>query len=458
MGFRGFKGAGRFALTAGLLAFATIFSLTAARREEPRPSVLMPAPPTVEAAELDPYLRSVSLVEEHREGPAGRQAAVTVPAQLKHYADAKRFLALQVAEARRLRLEVPTDYAALAELIRAGELVELPAKGENYVLYGVGLSEGDGPFTHYEERKRRSVPLFAGPGELHAGLTRLAEDAKALDAELTSLRDELKKTDAKDKVALAGLRASVAAKTKEAEALKKERELLREGYAGEGSVRRLAGKYGQIAGLAADFGGESYSMENPVSRREMKVRMLSYLRPAARDVLEEVGAAYRGRFGRPLPVTSVVRTVEYQNRLSKTNSNATRIETPPHSTGLAFDIYYRYMDAEEQDFLMAELARLKDAGRIEVLRERRDHFHVFAFASGRRPDESLVTAARSATKATAEDEAETPRPVRRSAEKKTEKKSAAAKKAGEKKAAAGKASAKKTAAKKTDRRGARRGR
>jgi hypothetical protein len=457
MSFAGFKGSGRFALTAGLLAVATIFSLTAAQHEEPRPVTLMPAPPTVEAAELDPYLRSVSLVEEEREGPMGRQAEVNIPAQLRHYADSRRFLALQVAEARRLKLEIPTDYPSLAELIRTGELVELQPNGENYVLYGVGLSEGDGPFTHYEERKRRSVPLFAGPEEVRAERARLSEAAKSLEAELAALREEQKMTDAKDKEALASVRSRLSAKTKEAEALRKERELLAEGYDNEGAVRRLAGKHGQVAQLAADFGGQTYSMESPVSRREMKVRMLSYLRPAARDVLEEVGRAYREQFGRPLPVTSVVRTVEYQNRLSRTNSNATRIETPPHSTGLAFDVYYRYMDAPEQDFLMAELARLKDAGRIEVLRERRDHFHVFAFAGGRRPDESLVNAARSATSA-AEDEAETPKPIRRNPEKKSAAKKAAEKKSAEKKAAAGKAAAKKPAASKAGNRQARRGR
>jgi len=452
MGFAEFKGVSRFALTAGLLAFAAVFSLTATRHKEPRPSVLMPAPPTVEAAELDPYLRSVSLVEEEREGPTGRQADVNVPAQLKHYADTKRFLALQVAEARRLRLEVPTDYPALAELIRAGELVELAPSGENYVLYGVGLSEGDGRFTHYEERKRRGIPLFAGPEEVRAEAARQAETARTLEAELASLKEELKKTDASDRAALASLRAQAAAKTKAAAALKKERELLAEGYDGDGAPRRLFGEYGQVAGLASDFGGESYSLESPVDRRKMKVRMLSYLRPAARDVLEEVGGVYRERFGRPLPVTSVVRTVEYQNRLSKTNANATRIETPPHSTGLAFDIFYRYMDAEEQDFLMAELARLKDAGRIEVLRERRDHFHVFAFAGGSRPDEALVRAARPVASAGEEDAAEAPKPARRAAEKKTEKKVA------EKKGAAAKSSAKKASVKKAAGRNDRRGR
>jgi len=88
----------------------------------------------------------------------------------------------------------------------------------------------------------------------------------------------------------------------------------------------------------------------------------------------------------------LVRPDEYQHKLSKVNPNATRIETPPHSTGLAFDIMYRYMTAEEQSFLMAELARLEDDGRIEVLRENRDHYHVFAFIDGARPNEGLIAA------------------------------------------------------------------
>jgi hypothetical protein len=49
---------------------------------------------------------------------------------------------------------------------------------------------------------------------------------------------------------------------------------------------------------------------------------------------------------------------------------------------------------------MAHLARLKDEGRIEVLRENRDHYHVFAFVDGARPDESLIRATLSKTKET----------------------------------------------------------
>ena len=63
----------------------------------------------------------------------------------------------------------------------------------------------------------------------------------------------------------------------------------------------------------------------------------------------------------------------------RVNRNATLIDTPPHSTGLAFDIDYRYMGPAEQNFVMSELARMKDAGRIEVLRERNANYHVFVF-------------------------------------------------------------------------------
>jgi hypothetical protein len=38
------------------------------------------------------------------------------------------------------------------------------------------------------------------------------------------------------------------------------------------------------------------------------------------------------------------------------------------------------------------LASLEDAGRIEVLRENRDHYHVFAFIDGAKPNDSLITA------------------------------------------------------------------
>jgi len=68
------------------------------------------------------------------------------------------------------------------------------------------------------------------------------------------------------------------------------------------------------------------------------------------------------------------------------------IDAPPHSTGLAFDIDYRYMSVAEQNFVMRELAQLKSEGKIEVIRERSANYHVFAFINGTRPSDDLITA------------------------------------------------------------------
>jgi hypothetical protein len=140
----------------------------------------------------------------------------------------------------------------------------------------------------------------------------------------------------------------------------------------------------------------------------MKVNMLRSLRPEALKILEEVASAYHQQFDRPLPVSSLVRPEQYQHALNRVNRNAVLIDTPPHSTGLAFDIDYRYMSAAEQTFLMAQLARLKDEGRIEVIRERNANYHVFAFVNGTRPGDELITAALEKASAPVEESHHTP--------------------------------------------------
>lgn len=150
--------------------------------------------------------------------------------------------------------------------------------------------------------------------------------------------------------------------------------------------------YAPLQALAKDFGGRSYDLNNPSDRVALKANMLSSLRPAALKVLEEVAGAYHRRFDRPLPISSLVRPDDYQHALRRVNRNAVLIDAPPHSTGLAFDIDYRYMSAAEQTFVMAELARLKNEGRIEAIRERNANYHVFAFLNGTRPSDELIAA------------------------------------------------------------------
>jgi Family of unknown function (DUF5715) len=153
------------------------------------------------------------------------------------------------------------------------------------------------------------------------------------------------------------------------------------------------GEYQALQKLAQNFNGRSFNLENPYDRHVLKVNMLSTIRPQALKIIEEVSAAYHQRFGRPLPVSSLVRPEQYQHSLRRVNRNAVTIDTPPHSTGLAFDIDYRYMSVAEQNFLMTELARIKNEGRIEVIRERNANYHVFSFVNGTRPSDDLVAAA-----------------------------------------------------------------
>jgi D-alanyl-D-alanine dipeptidase len=144
--------------------------------------------------------------------------------------------------------------------------------------------------------------------------------------------------------------------------------------------------------LAQNFNGRSYDLNNPSDRYALKVNMLSAIRPEALKIMEQVASAYHRQFDRPLPVSSLVRPEQYQHALRRVNRNAVTIDAPPHSTGLAFDIDYRYMSVAEQNFVMRELARIKAEGRIEVIRERSANYHVFAFVNGARPNDDLITA------------------------------------------------------------------
>jgi hypothetical protein len=154
--------------------------------------------------------------------------------------------------------------------------------------------------------------------------------------------------------------------------------------------RNLIDEQATLVEFAKDFAGKSYDLTDPEARRSLKVRMLSFVRPEARHLLGEIAAGYRKRFDRPLPITSLIRTVQYQKWLTQWNRNAARNSSPPHVTGLAFDVFYRFMSAAEQEHLMAGIAKLELDGRVEALRETRDHIHVFVFASGRRPSDELV--------------------------------------------------------------------
>lgn len=358
-------------------------------------SQYLPAPSTAVAAELSSWTQAVQKIKENRGEPTGKQAKVETPQQLRHYSDTRRFLAVQVAEWREHHFDTPKDFVDLAAMIEKGEMVELQQVSRNYILYGVGGSADAEPFTRYENGKR--IALY-NEAELAGQYARLAEASTALETEVKNLKTELGSLNKRERTRRARLQAQINEKEKALKAKLENKELLDRSYEETAKRQQLFQSYGALESLSKSFANRTYDLANGSARREMKVRMLSHLRPEALKVLEEVATAYREKFDRPLPITSLVRPDEYQHALSKTNPNATKIATPPHSTGLAFDVYYKFMTAEEQAFVMDYLARLKDAGRIEVLRENRDHYHVFAFVDGARPDEALIRATINQTK------------------------------------------------------------
>jgi hypothetical protein len=360
----------------------------------------LPAPSTAVAAELSSWTQGVQKIKEDRKEPTGKQAKVETPQQLKHYSDTRRFLAIQVAEWREHQFNTPHDFVDLAAMIKSGEMVELQQVSRNYILYGVGGSADVEPFTRYENGKR--IALYS-EADLTGQYARLTGARASLENEIKTLKGELGSLNKRERALRGRLQSQINEKEKALKAKLENQEMLDRSYADAAKRQQLFTDYDSLDSLAKGFANRTYDIEDGRARRDMKVRMLSHLRPEALKVLEEVASAYREKYDRPLPITSLVRPDEYQHALSKTNPNATKIETPPHSTGLAFDVYYKFMTAEEQAFVMDYLARLKDEGRIEVLRENRDHYHVFAFVDGARPDESLIQATLSKTKAGASD-------------------------------------------------------
>jgi uncharacterized protein DUF5715 len=367
-------------------------------------------PATAHAAELNPWTQAVEKVKEDRGEPVGKQAKVETPAQLRHYSDTRRFLAIQVAEVKEHQVKTPRDLVDLAGMIGRGELVQLQPVKENYILFGVGGNADKQPFTRYENGK--SIRLYNEAG-LRQEYGRLAGSQAKFANDITDLKKQLGSLNRREPAQRARLQTQITALEKGLKLDREDKAFLDQYYGQAERRQQLFADYASLEKLTLEKlgkpGGNNIDIADASARQKMKVRMLSSLRPEALKVLEEVAASYQRQFNRPLPITSLVRPDEYQHQLSKTNPNATRIETPPHSTGLAFDILYRYMNAAEQSHVMSDLARLKNEGRIEVLRENRDHYHVFAFVDGARPREEFIRASLGGAQPTKDAEVRTPK-------------------------------------------------
>jgi hypothetical protein len=355
-----------------------------------RPDPQVAPPPAVSAPEVNPWRAAARLVEEDRGEPMGRRASVRVPAQLTHYADRRRFLGIQVAAAREQDYDLPHDEAELAQMIRSGEMVEVPSVGDDYVLYGVGANATGESLRHFDEGSGQEIPLYPRYDLYEDDDRTWAAEVEERQEKLKAAEARLRKTPRAQRKTRTALTREIRGLRSEVSTLQARRKRLAGWYKDYDRRRLLVSEWRELQDMAGRLPGKRrYDLEQPADRRAFRGRMLSYLRPAARDLMLEAAAAYRERFGRPLPVTSLIRTEHYQRQLGETNPNATQIAAPPHTTGLAFDVYYKYMTKDEQETLMEWIADLESKGRLEALRENRDHIHVFVLPEGR-PSETLI--------------------------------------------------------------------
>ena len=335
----------------------------------------------------DAWAQAVERVKADR-GEQGK-GAIEIPPELKHYSDRHWFLATQVAEVAKYNVQTCQDFVDLAAMIERGEMVAVPAVTDTYVLFGVGAKADESVFSRYEDD--HSIELY-DEAQLSEAYKTVDEKRSNLQSEIASLKVQLSALKKRDRAKQNELQKQIAAGQQELKSTDKDNALLDQFYGQPNSRQNLFLDYESLRTLAKNFNGRSFNIDDSTDRKALKINMLSSLRPEALKILEEVASAYHRQFDRPLPVSSLVRPEQYQRALSKVNRNAVLIDTPPHSTGLAFDIDYRFMSATEQTFLMAELARLKKEGRIEAIRERSANYHVFTFVNGIRPSDEQIAA------------------------------------------------------------------
>lgn len=347
-----------------------------------------------ENSTVDAWARAVERVKEPR-GESELTVAIETPPELRHYSDRHWFLAAQVAEIAKHNVRTCEDFLDLAGMLERRELVAVPAVTENYVLFGVGQKADDSVFSRY--RNDKTVALY-NEAQLAEAYRRLDEKRSKLESELSSLRSKSTTPKTRGRSKNRSRREApnenpqLKLLERELQETREERALLDQYYGKPEDRRKLFRDYESLVTLARNFAGHLFNIEDPSDRLALKLSMLSSLRPEALKIMEEIASIYHRQFARPLPISSLVRPEQYQHALRRVNRNAVLIETPPHTTGLAFDIDYRYMSPAEQTFLMAELARLKNEGRIEVIRESNANYHVFAFVNGTRPNDELIAA------------------------------------------------------------------
>ncbi len=112
-----------------------------------------------------------------------------------------------------------------------------------------------------------------------------------------------------------------------------------------------------------------------------------YLRPWTMLFLDRLSREFYEKFRQPLRVTSLIRTVGSQRRLTHLNPNAAEATGPDrssHLTGATLDISKRFMPPRGQQWMRSVLFRLKKSGYLYAIEEfHQPTFHVMVYPNYR---------------------------------------------------------------------------
>lgn len=104
--------------------------------------------------------------------------------------------------------------------------------------------------------------------------------------------------------------------------------------------------------------------------------------PATRKFLEDFSERHYLFFRRPLKVTELVRTENYQRQLVRAGLTVAdgklSERRSTHLTGATLDISKQNLTEEQIDWIRQELIRLREAGVVEAIEEKNNNtFHIF---------------------------------------------------------------------------------
>ena len=203
-------------------------------------------PTAAHAAEMNPWTQAVEKVKEDRGEPVGRQAKIETPAQLRHYSDTRRFLAIQVAEVKEHTIETPQDLVDLAGMIDRGAFVQLQPVKENYILFGVGGHADKQPFTRYQNGKSISVYDEAG---LRQEYNRLAEQQAKFASDIADLKKKIGSLGRRERAERGKLQAQMTAAEKGLKLNREGKALLDETYGQAERRQQLFADYSSLEKL-----------------------------------------------------------------------------------------------------------------------------------------------------------------------------------------------------------------